>query len=33
MVSEKPGIYVCGEYGNVPGIQWACFPDARLLKR
>ena len=21
----KPGIYVCGEYGSVPGIQWALL--------
>ena len=23
--AEKPGIYVCGEYGSVPGIQWALL--------
>ena len=23
--TEKPGIYVCGEYGSVPGIQWAML--------
>jgi phytoene dehydrogenase-like protein len=23
--SVKPGIYVCGEYGSVPGIQWAML--------
>jgi phytoene dehydrogenase-like protein len=23
--TEKPGIYVCGEYGSVPGIQWALL--------
>jgi phytoene dehydrogenase-like protein len=23
--SKKPGIYVCGEYGSVPGIQWALL--------
>jgi predicted flavoprotein YhiN len=21
----KPGIFVCGEYGSVPGIQWAML--------
>jgi phytoene dehydrogenase-like protein len=24
-VREKTGIYVCGEYGSVPGIQWALL--------
>jgi phytoene dehydrogenase-like protein len=23
--TKKPGIYVCGEYGSVPGIQWALL--------
>jgi hypothetical protein len=23
--SVKPGIYVCGEYGSIPGIQWALL--------
>ena len=23
--AEKPGIYVCGEFGSVPGIQWALL--------
>ena len=23
--SIKPGIFVCGEYGSVPGIQWALL--------
>jgi hypothetical protein len=23
--AEKTGIYVCGEYGSVPGIQWALL--------
>jgi phytoene dehydrogenase-like protein len=23
VTSPKPGIFVCGEYGSVPGIQWA----------
>ena len=36
-VTAKPGIYICGEYGSVPGIQWAllsgrCAADA-VLKR
>jgi predicted NAD/FAD-dependent oxidoreductase len=25
IAAEKPGIYVCGEYGSVPGIQWALL--------
>ena len=25
IAAEEPGIYVCGEYGSVPGIQWALL--------
>ena len=25
VTSPKPGIFVCGEYGSVPGIQWALL--------
>jgi hypothetical protein len=31
-VSEKPGIYVCGEYSSVPGIQWALLSGRRAAK-
>ena len=24
-LAVNPGIYVCGEYGSVPGIQWALL--------
>jgi hypothetical protein len=23
--SPEPGIFICGEYNNVPGIQWAML--------
>lgn len=25
----RPGIYVCGEYGSVPGIQWAMLSGSQ----
>ena len=25
VIPAKPGIFVCGEYGSVPGIQWAML--------
>ena len=29
---EKPGIYVCGEYGSVPGIQWAMLSGRHVAE-
>ena len=31
--AEKPGIYVCGEYGSVPGIQWALLSGRRAAEQ
>jgi phytoene dehydrogenase-like protein len=31
-VLEKTGIYVCGEYGSVPGIQWALLSGRRAAE-
>ena len=28
----KPGLYVCGEYGSVPGIQWALLSGRRAAE-
>ncbi|MGD8257912.1 MAG: hypothetical protein PVF14_18915 [Desulfobacterales bacterium] len=30
---EKSGIYVCGEYGSVPGIQWALLSGRQAAER
>jgi len=32
IAAEKPGIYVCGEYGSVPGIQWALLSGRRAAE-
>jgi len=32
-VAEKSGIYVCGEYGSVPGIQWALLSGRQAAER
>ena len=31
-VTAKPGIYICGEYGSVPGIQWALLSGRRAAE-
>jgi phytoene dehydrogenase-like protein len=31
--AEKPGIYVCGEYGSVPGIQWALLSGRQTAEQ
>jgi len=31
--SGKPGIYVCGEHGSVPGIQWALLSGRQTAKQ
>jgi phytoene dehydrogenase-like protein len=31
--AEKPGIYVCGEYGSVPGIQWALLSGRQAAEQ
>ena len=31
--SEKSGIYVCGEYGSVPGIQWALLSGRQAAEQ
>ena len=31
--AEKPAIYVCGEYGSVPGIQWALLSGRRAAEQ
>ena len=31
--TEKPGIYVCGEYGSVPGIQWAMLSGRQIAEQ
>jgi phytoene dehydrogenase-like protein len=28
----RPGIYVCGEYGSVPGIQWAMLSGRQIAE-
>jgi hypothetical protein len=28
----RPGIYVCGEYGSLPGIQWALVSGRRTAE-
>ena len=30
--SARPGVYVCGEYGSVPGIQWALLSGRRAAE-
>ena len=32
-VVEKPGIDVCGEYGSVPGIQWALLSGRQAAEQ
>ena len=29
---KKPGIYVCGEYGSAPGIQWALLSGSQAAE-
>ena len=31
--TEKPGIYICGEYGSVPGIQWALLSGRQAAEQ
>jgi len=31
--AKKPGIYVCGEYGSVPGIQWALLSGRQTAEQ
>ena len=31
--AEKSGIYVCGEYGSVPGIQWALLSGRQAAEQ
>ena len=31
--AEQPGIYVCGEYGSVPGIQWALLSGRQTAEQ
>ncbi len=31
-VTAKPGIYICGAYGSVPGIQWALLSGRRAAE-
>ena len=31
--AEQPGIYVCGEYGSVPGIQWALLSGRQAAEQ
>ena len=33
IAAEKPGIYVCGEYGSVPGIQWALLSGRQAAEQ
>lgn len=28
----RPGLFVCGEYGSVPGIQWAMLSGRRTIE-
>jgi predicted NAD/FAD-dependent oxidoreductase len=30
---ETPGIYICGEYGSVPGIQWALLSGRQAAEQ
>jgi predicted NAD/FAD-dependent oxidoreductase len=30
---HKPGLFVCGEYSSVPGIQWALLSGRRVAER
>ena len=33
IAAEEPGIYVCGEYGSVPGIQWALLSGRQAAEQ
>ncbi|UCF95366.1 MAG: hypothetical protein JSW39_14855 [Desulfobacterales bacterium] len=30
---EKPGVFVCGEYGSVPGMQWALLSGRQTAEQ
>jgi phytoene dehydrogenase-like protein len=33
LASERSGIYVCGEYNSVPGIQWSLLSGRQTAER